>query len=107
MDHQNIHMQLMNELNVRNLIMTTRQEIEEEELPFNRLKRCIQNGLHTIVITILHSNAFSKDELYDALNIVAFHNQKNPRSLAVNKIMYNAILDEIHILDNNNECVLK
>jgi hypothetical protein len=89
----------MDELYVRNL----RREIEEDELPINRLKRCIINGLYAIVITILHSNSFSKIELLDAFNLAL----DNSRHTSVTDIICDAILDELNILDNNNECVLK
>ena len=99
MNHQDNH---INEQNVKNL----RQEIEEDESPINRLKRCILNGLYAIVITILHSNSFSKIELKDAFNL-ALNAFDNGRSIAVTNIICDAILDELHILDNNNEYTLK
>jgi hypothetical protein len=97
------HMRVMIELFVRNVVIETRQEIEEDELPINRLKSCIKNGLYAIVITILHSNSFSKLELMEAYDLAL----KYIGSDAVTKVMLDAIKNELQILSNNNEYILK
>lgn len=95
--------QLLNELNNRNFIMQVRKEIEEDNMPINRLKQCIRYKNYNTSLEILNNETLSTNELYELLAYLEFIDKSTPNSNFQNII----IRETIHQKINTLEYVLK
>lgn len=94
---------LLSELDTRNFITQVRKEIEEDQMPINRLKMCIDYTNTKASLNILNNEWLSTDELSEALAYLEVIETAKPRSKLENIV----IRETIHQKLNSSEYILK
>lgn len=94
---------LLSELDTRNFITQVRKEIEEDQMPINRLKMCIDYTNTKASLNILNNEWLSTNELCEALAYLEVIERAKPRSKLENIV----IRETIHQKLNSSEYILK
>lgn len=94
---------LLNELDTRNFITQVRKEIEEDQMPINRLKMYIDYTNTKASLNILNNEWLSTDELSEALAYLEVIERAKPRTTLENIVIREAIHQKL----NSNEYILK